>query len=68
MKEMRPMNKNDYVMNREEIMAELRIKPTFFTKLARREDFPTFKVGREWRCWHSRLMKWCDEQAENKAE
>ena len=66
MKEMRPMKEKDYMMNREDIMEFLDIKPTYFTKLAREKAFPAFKVGREWRCRYSALLKWCDRQQENK--
>lgn len=60
---------NDYLMDRQDIMKYMKCGSTYFSKLVRNSrynGFPVFKVGREWRCRHSKLLAWCDEQIENR--
>lgn len=50
----------------EQLMAHLQIERTYAYNLMRRKDFPSYKVGREWRIDMKELQEWKKLQKENK--
>lgn len=50
----------------EQLMAHLQIERTYAYNLMRRKDFPSYKVGREWRVDMKDLLEWKEVQKENK--
>lgn len=50
----------------EQLMAHLQIARTYAYNLMRRKDFPSYKVGREWRVDMKKLQEWKELQRENK--
>lgn len=50
----------------EQLMAHLQIERTYAYNLMRRKDFPSYKVGREWRVDIKDLQEWKEVQKENK--
>ena len=50
----------------EQLMAHLQIERTYAYNLMRRKDFPSYKVGREWRIDMKELQEWKELQKENK--
>lgn len=52
----------------EQLMAHLQIERTYAYNLMRRKDFPSYKVGREWRVDMKDLLEWKEVQKENKCD
>lgn len=50
----------------DELCAHLQIKRTYAYNLFRRKDFPSYRVGREWRIDWKDLQEWKALQKENK--
>ena len=50
----------------EQLMAHLQIERTYAYNLMRRKDFPSYKVGREWRIDMKELQEWKELQKGNK--
>lgn len=50
----------------EQLMTHLQIERTYAYNLMRRKDFPSYKVGREWRIDMKELQEWKELQKENK--
>lgn len=50
----------------EQLMVHLQIERTYAYNLMRRKDFPSYKVGREWRIDMKELQEWKELQKGNK--